>query len=92
MGWGGASSGGGAGVRSQAPIGARRACLHVPRRGGTTFKPGGGAGARLEEAAAPQLRGVGAVAAAVEAEAEAAEAVGKAEAPRSGTVLCQGSF
>lgn len=79
-------------MRSQALIGAHRACLHVPRRGGTTFKSGGGAGARLEEAAAPQLRGVGAWGrwrwrrSRPRLEAEVAEAVGKAEAPHSGTV------
>lgn len=84
---GGGGGGGGVEVRSQAPIGLRRACLHVPRGGGTTFKSGGGAGARREEAAARQLRGVGAVAAAAKAEAEAVEAVVKAAAPRLGTVL-----
>lgn len=72
-------------MRSQAVIGPRRACLHVPRGGGTTFKSGGGAGARREEAAARQLRSVGAVAA--KAEAEAVEAVVKAAAPQPGTVL-----
>lgn len=88
---GGADGGGGAGLRSRAAIGSRRACLHVPRSGGTTFKSGGGAGARREEAAARQLRGVGAVAAAAaataEAEAEAAAAEVKAAASRPWTVL-----
>lgn len=68
-------------VRSKAVIGSCRACLHVPCGGGTTFKSGGGAGARREEAVARQLRGVGAVAAAAEAEVGAAEAVVKAAAP-----------
>lgn len=74
-------------MRSQAAIGPPRACLHVPRGGGTTFKSGGGAGARREEAAARQLRSVGAVAAAAEAETEAAEAEAKAAAPYPVTVL-----
>ena len=47
----------------------------MPCGGGTTFKPGGGAGARREEAVARQLRGVGAVVAAAKAEAGAVEAV-----------------
>lgn len=82
-------------MRSQAAIGPLRACLHVPRGGGTTFKSGGGAGARLEEAAARQLRGVGAVgavAAAAEAETEAAEAEAKAVAPHPVTVLRRTPF
>jgi hypothetical protein len=72
-------------VGFRAVIGQRRACLHVPRRGGTTFKPGGGgAGALLEEAAALQLRGVGAAA----SEAEAAVvALAAAPAPRPGKAV-----
>lgn len=68
-------------MESRAVIGRRRACLHVPRVRGTTFKPGGGAGARLEEAEALQLRGVGAAA----SEAKAASvALTEAPAPRPG--------
>jgi hypothetical protein len=55
------------------------------RGGGTTFKPGGGAGALREEAAARQLRGVGEATA--EAEAAAAVAVVEAAALQWGTVL-----
>lgn len=68
----------------RAVIGRCGASFHVRCSGGTTFKPGGGAGVRLEEAVALQLRGLGA--AALEAK-EAVVALVEALAPQQGKAL-----